>query len=53
MGQACGSARDSVTPSGGHKAKDENKPHRRKLTSLDDVINIKQRRSAEIKFTPS
>lgn len=46
MGQACGSARDSVTPSGANKAKQENRPKHRKLTSLDDVINIKQRRSA-------
>ena len=42
MGAACGSARDSTQPS---KCPNQPKRHQdKKLTSLDDVLKIKQRR---------
>ncbi len=46
MGAACGSARDSTTPSGNKPPSQQTRNKNRKLTSLDDVINVKQRRSA-------
>lgn len=53
MGQACGSADDSATPSGDHKPMKESKPKQKKLTSLDDIIKTNQRKSSEIKITAS
>ncbi len=54
MGAACGSARDSITPSRDNDDNPVNQQKRnrkRKLTSLDDIINVKQRKSAEIKLS--
>jgi hypothetical protein len=45
MGAACGSARDSSSPSDGKANSHVSRNKNRKLTSLDDVINVKQRRS--------
>jgi hypothetical protein len=45
MGAACGSAREISTPSD-NANNQKNSKRNRKLTSLDDVINLKQRRSA-------
>lgn len=53
MGQACGSASDSATPSGDHKPQKESRPKQKKLTSLDDIIKVNQRKSSEIKITAS
>jgi hypothetical protein len=53
MGAACGSARDSSTPSGGKTNSQVSRNKNRKLTSLDDVIEVKQRRSVEIRLSES
>lgn len=53
MGAACGSARDSSTPWGEKANSQVSRNKNRKLTSLDDVINVKQRRSAEIRLSES
>ena len=53
MGAACGSARDSSSPSGGKANSQLSRNKNRKLTSLDDVINVKQRKSAEIRLSSS
>ena len=53
MGAACGSARDSSTPSGGKANSQVSRNKNRKLTSLDDVIEVKQRRSVEIRLSES
>jgi hypothetical protein len=53
MGAACGSARDSSNPSGEKANSQTLRNKNRKLTSLDDVINVKQRRSAEIRLSES
>jgi len=49
MGAACGSARDSILPVGANRQDKRNKD--RKLTSLEDVINVKQRRNSDVKLT--
>lgn len=44
MGAGCGSARDSSQP--GENDSGNKRSNNRKLTSLDDIINVKQRKSA-------
>lgn len=53
MGAACGSARESTTPSGNKAMSHQSRGKNRKLTSLDDVIMVKQRKSVELKLSDS
>lgn len=53
MGATCGSANDSSTPNPKNRFEREGRNKNKKLTSLDDVIKFKQRKSVEVKFSPS
>jgi hypothetical protein len=53
MGAACGSAKDSSKPGDSEENGKNRRSNDRRLTSLDDIINIKQRRSSEVRLTNS
>ncbi len=51
MGAACGSNKEISIPIRINEVEHGKKPRQRKLTSLDDVIKTKQRKSADIRLT--